>query len=135
MSIEWCLAGGQAVCVEQHAARVANIAENAARYAAALQVVHGDALSALAGLSPEPQAVFVGGGFDRELFQALRARLAGPWRLVVNAVALETQALLMELHRVHGGQLLQLQWSEAVPLGRMQSWSAARPVVQWAWQA
>ena len=135
VSIEWCLAGGQAVCVEQHAARVANIAENAARYAAALQVVHGDALSALAGLSPEPQAVFVGGGFDRELFQALRARLAGPWRLVVNAVALETQALLMELHRVHGGQLLQLQWSEAVPLGRMQSWSAARPVVQWAWQA
>ncbi|MCT9812774.1 precorrin-6y C5,15-methyltransferase (decarboxylating) subunit CbiE [Acidovorax sp. Be4] len=135
VSIEWCLAGGQAVCVEQHAARVANIAENAARYAAALQVVHGEALSALAGLSPEPQAVFVGGGFDRELFQALRARLTGPWRLVVNAVALETQALLMELHRVHGGQLLQLQWSEAVPLGRMQSWSAARPVVQWAWQA
>lgn len=135
VSIEWCLAGGQAVCVEQHAARVANIAENAARYAAALQVVHGDALSALAGLSPEPQAVFVGGGFDRELFQALRARLAGPWRLVVNAVALETQALLMELHRAHGGQLLQLQWSEAVPLGRMQSWSAARPVVQWVWQA
>lgn len=135
VSIEWCLAGGQAVCVEQHAARVANVAENAARYAAALQVVHGDALSALAGLSPEPQAVFVGGGFDRELFQALRARLAGPWRLVVNAVALETQALLMELHRAHGGQLLQLQWSEAVPLGRMQSWSAARPVVQWVWQA
>lgn len=135
VSIEWCLAGGQAVCVEQHAARVANIAENAARYAAALQVVHGDALSALAGLSPEPQAVFVGGGFDRELFQALRARLAGPWRLVVNAVALETQALLMELYRAHGGQLLQLQWSEAVPLGRMQSWSAARPVVQWVWQA
>ncbi len=135
VSIEWCLAGGQAVCVEQHAARVANIAENAARYAAALQVVHGDVLSALAGLSPEPQAVFVGGGFDRELFQALRARLSGPWRLVVNAVALETQALLMELHRVHGGQLLQLQWSEAVPLGRMQSWSAARPVVQWVWQA
>lgn len=135
VSIEWCLAGGQAVCVEQHAARVANIAENAARYAAALQVVHGDALSALARLSPEPQAVFVGGGFDRELFQALRARLAGPWRLVVNAVALETQALLMELHRAHGGQLLQLQWSEAVPLGRMHSWSAARPVVQWVWQA
>lgn len=135
VSIEWCLAGGQAVCVEQHAARVAHIAENAARYAVALQVVHGDALSALARLSPQPQAVFVGGGFDRELFQALRARLTGPWRLVVNAVALQTQALLMELHRAHGGQLLQLQWSEAVPLGRMQSWSAARPVVQWVWQA
>lgn len=135
VSIEWCLAGGEAVCVEQHAARVANIAANATRYAATLQVVHCAALSALAQLRPEPQAVFVGGGFDRELFQALRARLAGPWRLVVNAVALETQALLMELHRTHGGQLLQLQWSEAVPLGSMQSWSAARPVVQWVWQS
>lgn len=133
VSIEWCLAGGEAVCVEQHAARVAGIAQNAARYAVPLKVLHGDSLSLLAQLSPEPQAVFVGGGFDLELFQALRARLHPPWRLVVNAVALETQALLMELHRLHGGSLLQLQWSEAVPLGRMQSWHAARPVVQWAW--
>ena len=102
-------------------------------YAAVLQVVHGDALSVLAGLQPEPHAVFVGGGFTQELFHALRARLTHPWRLVVNAVALETQALLMELHRTHGGQLLQLQWSEAKPLGSMHSWEAARPLVQWSW--
>lgn len=133
VAVEWCLAGGEAVCVEQHAERVANIRANAARYAVALNVVQGDVLSALAQLGPGPQAVFVGGGFDLALFDALRARLSGPWRLVVNAVALETQALLMDLHRTHGGQLLQLQWSEAVPLGRMQSWRAARPVVQWAW--
>ncbi|MET1115976.1 MAG: precorrin-6y C5,15-methyltransferase (decarboxylating) subunit CbiE [Comamonas sp.] len=138
VSIEWCLAGGTAVCVEQHPARVANIAENAARFAAPLQVLQGDSLALLAllaQLGPAPQAVFVGGGFERALFEALRAHLSAPWRLVVNAVALETQALLMELHRVHGGQLLQLQWSEAVPLGSMQSWRAARPIVQWVWQA
>ncbi|MBF5006288.1 precorrin-6y C5,15-methyltransferase (decarboxylating) subunit CbiE [Diaphorobacter caeni] len=135
VAIEWCLAGGQAVCVERNTARVANIEQNALRYAAALQVVQGDSLALLAQLQPEPHAVFVGGGFNRELFGALRERLQGPWRLVVNAVALETQALLMELHRVHGGQLLQLQWSEAVPLGGMQTWQAARPVVQWNWNA
>lgn len=133
VAVEWCLAGGTAVCVEQHAGRVANIAHNAARYAVALQVVQGDSLAVLATLQPQPQAVFVGGGFSLALFQALRARLAHPWRLVVNAVALETQALLMELHRSHGGQLLQLQWSEARPLGSMQSWNAARPLVQWSW--
>ena len=133
VAIEWCLAGGTAVCVEQHAARVANIAHNAARYAAALEVVHSDSLAILAGLKPEPQAVFVGGGFTQALFNALRARLTSPWRLVVNAVALETQALLLELHRSHGGQLLQLQWSEAKPLGSMHSWEAARPLVQWSW--
>lgn len=135
VAVEWCLAGGTAVCVEQHAARGANIAQNAARHALDLRVVHGDSLALLETLAPVPHAVFVGGGFDRRLFDALRARLSTPWRLVVNAVALETQALLMELHREHGGQLLQLQWSEAVPLGRMQSWQAARPVVQWQWQA
>ena len=135
VAIEWCLAGGRAVCVEQHAARVANIDTNARRFAAQLTVVQGDSHSALAQLGPEPQAVFVGGGFDQALFDALRARLRGPWRLVVNAVTLDTQALLIDLHRAHGGQLLQLQWSEAVALGRMQAWDAARPVVQWVWTA
>ncbi|MEG0675981.1 MAG: precorrin-6Y C5,15-methyltransferase (decarboxylating) subunit CbiT [Comamonas sp.] len=135
VSIEWCLAGGEAVCVEQHAARVAGIAQNAQRYAVGLKVIHGDSLTSLDALSPQPQAVFVGGGFDMDLFNALRSRLRGPWRLVVNAVALQTQALLMELHREHGGQLLQLQWSEAQPLGRMQSWNTARPLVQWVWSA
>lgn len=133
VSVEWCLAGGKALCVEQHAERAARIARNAACYAVDLQVLQGDSLALLETLAPAPQAVFVGGGFDRALFDALRARLQTPWRLVVNAVALETQALLMDLQRLHGGQLLQLQWSEAQPLGRMQSWNAARPVVQWAW--
>lgn len=135
VSVEWCLAGGRAICVEQHAARVTNIALNARRHAVDLQVIEGDSLSTLAQLQPEPQAVFVGGGFDQALFDALCARLSGPWRLVVNAVTLETQALLAQLHRLHGGQLLQLQWSEAQPLGTMHAWQAARPVVQWVWSA
>ena len=135
VSIEWCLAGGTAVCVEQNAARVANIRQNVERFAVNAEVVHGDSRAMLSSLKQEPQAVFVGGGFDRELFAALCARLTLPWRLVVNGVTLETQALLMELHRVYGGQLHQLQWSEAVPLGSMQAWSAARPVVQWIWNA
>lgn len=133
ISVEWCLAGGNAVCVEQHAERVANISLNARRYAVPLKVIHGDSLSALSAIQPPADAVFVGGGFTQELFDALCARLGSGWRLVVNAVALETQALLMELHRTHGGQLLQLQWSEAVPLGRMHSWQAARPIIQWIW--
>ena len=135
VSAEWCLAGGKAICVEQHAERVANITVNAARYALNLQVIHADSMTALNSLPGTADAVFVGGGFNQSLFDALCARLPHPWRLVVNAVALETQALLMELHRRHGGQLQQLQWSEAVPLGRMHSWQAARPVVQWIWSS
>jgi precorrin-6Y C5,15-methyltransferase (decarboxylating) len=136
VAVEWCLAGGQAVCVEQHAARVANIAANARRYAAPMTVHHGRVLDWLDRLAPEPHAVFVGGGFDAALFDALCRRLEGRrWRLVVNAVTLDTQQLLMQLHATHGGQLLHLQWSEAQPLGGMQAWSPARATVQWAWSA
>lgn len=135
VAVEWCLAGGLASSVEQHAARVDNIHSNAARFGLqpALQVVHGLAPDALQGLAP-PQAVFVGGGFDAALFAALRALMPTGCRLVVNAVTLETEALLVQLQADHGGQLLRLELSSAEPLGRMRSWKAARPLVQWSWQ-
>ncbi|WP_226858344.1 precorrin-6Y C5,15-methyltransferase (decarboxylating) subunit CbiT [Diaphorobacter aerolatus] len=135
VSIEWCLAGGRAVCVERKAERVAHIAQNARRYAVNLQIVHGDSRMCLHDLEPRPQAVFVGGGFDKTLFEDLRAMLHEPWRLVVSAVTLETQALLMQLHCAHGGQLLHLQYSEAEPLGSMPAWKPARPLLQWMWSA
>jgi len=135
IAVEWCLAGGTAHCVEQHAARADNIRHNAERVGlhAALQVVHGLAPAALHGLPP-PQAVFVGGGFDVALFTELQALMPAGCRLVVNAVTLETQALLVQLHGAHGGHLLRLELSSAQPLGRMHSWQAARPLVQWSWQ-
>lgn len=135
VAVEWCLAGGLATSVEQHAARVDNIRSNAARFGLqqALQVVHGLAPDALQGLAA-PQAVFVGGGFDAALFAALRALMPTGCRLVVNAVTLETEALLVQLQADHGGQLLRLELSSAEPLGRMRSWKAARPLVQWSWQ-
>ncbi|RYF55148.1 MAG: cobalamin biosynthesis bifunctional protein CbiET, partial [Comamonadaceae bacterium] len=135
VAVEWCLAGGTAHSVEQHAARADNIRHNAERVGlhAALQVVHGLAPAALHGL-PSPQAVFVGGGFDAALFAELQALMPAGCRLVVNAVTLETQALLVQLHGAHGGQLLRLELSSAQPLGRMHSWQAARPLVQWSWQ-
>ena len=47
---------------------------------------------------------------------------------------LKTEALLVQLQAQHGGQLLRLEISSAEPLGRMRSWKAARPLVQWSWQ-
>lgn len=134
VAVEWCLAGGSAICVEKSASRVANIERNAHTYALPLKVLLGESSALLPALQPEPDAVFVGGGFERALFDALRARITTRWRLVVNAVTLETQALLMALHREHGGQLQQLQWSEAGTLGRVQAWDVARPVMQWSWR-
>jgi precorrin-6Y C5,15-methyltransferase (decarboxylating) len=36
------------------------------------------------------------------------------------------------LQRRHGGDLLKIEISQAAPLGRLRSWEAARPVVQWS---
>lgn len=141
VAVEWCLAGGMAISLEQHAARADNIRRNAERFGlhgphARLRVVQGVAPAALDALQAlaQPQAVFVGGGFDAVLFEHLRALMPEGCRLVVNAVTLETQALLVQLHASHGGSLLRLELSSAEPLGRMRSWKAARPLVQWSWQ-
>ncbi|MDR0225444.1 MAG: precorrin-6y C5,15-methyltransferase (decarboxylating) subunit CbiE [Burkholderiaceae bacterium] len=138
VAVEWCLAGGSAISLEQHAARADNIRRNAERFGlqGRLQVVQGKAPGALAQVQAlaRPQAVFVGGGFDAALFERLQALMPAGCRLVVNAVTLETQALLVQLHAAQGGQLLRVELASAEPLGRMRSWKSARPLVQWSWQ-
>lgn len=129
VSVEWALAGGRAEAVEHRPDRAANIRANVAAFGLGHRITlhEGRALDLVAGL-PQPQAIFVGGGFDAALFAAL-PRTA---RLVVNAVTLETEALLMQLHGQHGGELLRIELSRAAPLGPMRGWTASRPVVQWS---
>ena len=133
VSVEWCLAGGHATAIEQHTNRVANIRSNVASFGLgkSLTVVEGLAPDALAGLAP-PNAIFVGGGFNAALFEVLKTLAAPGCRLVVNAVTLETEALLALLHATHGGELLRIELAHAAPLGRMRGWVSARPVVQWS---
>lgn len=132
VSVEWCRLGGRAVAVETRADRCANIAENARRFGlgARLAVRQGDSLAQLPTL-PAPDAVFVGGGFDAALHEALR-QVAPRARLVVNAVTLATQALLADLHARHGGELWRIDLAQAAPLGAGHGWQAARSVVQWS---
>ncbi|SNX73269.1 precorrin-6Y C5,15-methyltransferase (decarboxylating) [Cereibacter ovatus] len=129
VSVEWCLAGGRAVSVEARPDRAANIRENARRFGLTdrLTVIEGRSAEVIPTLPP-PDAIFVGGGFDAALF----ARLPQAARLVVNAVTLETEALVLDLHARHGGNLLRIELARAAPLGRMHGWDTARPVVQWS---
>lgn len=132
VSVEWALAGGHACCIEPRADRLANIRANIDAYGLSglVEPILGSAPEALAGLA-EPDAVFVGGGASRELFETLWPLLPTAARLVANAVTLETEALLTELHARHGGSLTRIEISEAAPLGRMRGWQSARPLVQW----
>ncbi|MGY3150805.1 precorrin-6Y C5,15-methyltransferase (decarboxylating) [Bradyrhizobium sp. USDA 3397] len=133
ISVEWALDGGTAIAVDAREDRVANIRKNAAAFGLAhrITVVTGRAPEALAGLEA-PDAVFIGGGLDEVLFDAIWTRLSPGTRLVAHAVTLETEALLGELHQRHGGELMRAEISHAAPLGRYRSWEAARPVVQWS---
>lgn len=133
ISIEWALCGGTAAAIEVREDRAANISSNAAAFGLAhrITIITGQAPEALATLDA-PDAVFVGGGLDRAMFDAVWSRLGSGARLVAHSVTLETEALLSELHQRHGGELMRVEIAQAAPLGRYRSWEAARPVVHWS---
>jgi precorrin-6B C5,15-methyltransferase / cobalt-precorrin-6B C5,C15-methyltransferase len=133
VSIEWALAGGSASAIEAREARAANIRTNAEAFGLShrISVVVGSAPAALSPLDV-PDAVFIGGGLDAVLFDAVWKLTPDGTRLVAHSVTLETEALLSELQQRHGGELIRIEISHSAPLGRYRSWEAARPVVQWS---
>lgn len=135
VAIEWALLdpANRATAIEGDAVRAARIARNAGALGVPdLAVVTGRAPGALAGL-PAPDAVFVGGGAgDGALLDVALAALPRGGRLVVNAVTLETQAVLIARHAAMGGDLTQVAVSRADTVGRMHGWRPAMPVTQWA---
>lgn len=88
--------------------------------------------SCLGRLDP-PQAVFIGGGArEPGLIEQVWSALPSTGRLVVNAVSLETEAILLEEHGHRGGSLTRIGIERAEPIGSLTGWRPAMPVVQWA---
>lgn len=134
IGIEWMRThpSCRAVTVERVPERAERIARNAAALGVpGLRVVTGAAPAALIGL-PTPDAVFIGGGLTAPgLLDAAWAALAPGGRLVVNTVTLESEAVLTERYRRHGGELVKLAVAHAVPVGGFTGWRQAMPVTQW----
>ncbi|WP_370270105.1 precorrin-6y C5,15-methyltransferase (decarboxylating) subunit CbiE [Nioella sp.] len=134
ISVEFCLAapGATATALETRADRAVNIHANAQAFGLdhRIAVVEGRAPEALEDLS-DPDTVFVGGGATEEMLTALWERMPKGARLVMNAVTLETEALLIRWSEAYGGHLLRADLSEAGPLGSMRGWTRARPMMQW----
>jgi precorrin-6Y C5,15-methyltransferase (decarboxylating) len=135
IGIEWMLLdpANRAAAIEKDESRAARIARNAARFGVPdLAIVKGDAPGALAGLA-RPDAIFVGGGAGSgALLDAAYAALAPGGRLVVNAVSLETQALLIARFTAQGGDLTSIAVARADKIGGFHGWRPAMPVTQWA---
>jgi precorrin-6Y C5,15-methyltransferase (decarboxylating) len=111
---------------------VANIRANAegfglAHRLTAFEIASPDAMELL----PEPDAVFIGGGVDVALIDALWKRLRPGTRIIANAVTLENEATLYAAQARHGGSLTRIDLATCGTLGRFRDWQASRPVVQW----
>ena len=134
VGIEWLLAGGARVeALEADPVR----AERARGNVAAFGLLHRHALTEARvpeGLDelPVPDAVFIGGGASDAVMQAVWDRMPAGARLVMNAVTIETEALVLDWSARHGGALLKIDLSEPVAIGRKRGWKAALPILQWS---
>jgi precorrin-6Y C5,15-methyltransferase (decarboxylating) len=140
VAIEWMLAdlAMRAFAIEADAARAARIARNAASLGVpGLEIAHGVAPSALAGLAA-PDAIFIGGGAgDPGVLDAAVAALKSGGRLVINAVSLPTEALLLARYAALGGELIRIAIARAdridIDRSDLSIWRPAMPVTQWRW--
>jgi precorrin-6B C5,15-methyltransferase / cobalt-precorrin-6B C5,C15-methyltransferase len=133
VAIEWMLAdpANRAVAIEADSSRAERIARNALTLGTpGLDIIVARAPDGLAGL-PAPDAVFIGGGASATTLEIAWRALKIGGRLVVNAVTLETQALLFDAQVDKGGELAQIAIAKARAVGRFRGFDPAMPVVQW----
>ena len=134
VGIEWLLAGGaRVVALEADAVRAERARGNAAAFGLTHrhEVIEARAPEGLEAL-PVPDAVFVGGGANEALLARLWEVMPAGCRLVLNAVTIETEALVLDWSARHGGSLLKIEVSEPVAIGRKRGWRAALPILQWS---
>jgi len=134
VAVEWMRGAryARAIGIEPRADRRLFAAQNAAALGAPkLELIDGFVPDALQGLKA-PDAIFIGGGLSRKTFDYCWQALRPLGRLVSNAVTLESEALLVELHHEHGGQLVKLSVDRVEPLGKLNAWKPLRSVTQWS---
>ena len=134
IAIEWtlCHPACRAIAIEQDPERCARIRRNVRTLGTpGLEIREATAPAGLAGLAT-PDAVFIGGGAsDEGVFDRCWDALPSGGRLVINAVAIETQARLATWHLRYGGELRRISIESSVPLGSMHGFRPAMAVVQW----
>lgn len=135
IGIEWMRGhpANRAIAIDRNAGRLARAGANAAALGVpGLQLVEGPAPDALTGLAA-PDAVFIGGGAQGAGVIATAWRALRPGgRIVVNAVTIETEAVLFTALRDHGGTLTRLGVERLDSVGSMHGFRPAMTVTQWA---
>jgi precorrin-6Y C5,15-methyltransferase (decarboxylating) len=134
IGIEWLLAGGARVeALEADPTRADRARSNVEGFGLSHRhhLTEARAPEGLQGL-PTPDAIFIGGGATDALLTRLWDLIPPGTRLVINAVTLETEALVLDWSARRGGSLLKVELSEPAALGRKRAWRAALPILQWS---
>jgi len=132
IAIEWCRSapGCRAVAFEADPGRRERITANAHAFGVDLDI--RDRAPDDFDAAPSPDVIFIGGGLTAPgLVAACLERLPAGGRLVVNAVTVESEALLAEWHSRLGGELRRFQHYRGEPLGGFTGWRPAMPITQW----
>ena len=134
IAIEWSRhhPSCRAIAIERDSDRAKRLERNAAALGASVTVVEGAAPAALDGLEA-PDAIFIGGGATAVgMFDACWNALKPGGRLVTNGVTLETESLIADWYKSHGGDLVRLSVQRASAVGTMTGWRPAMPVTIWS---
>lgn len=134
VAVEWMRTArhAQAIGIEPREDRRAMAAQNAHKLGGFdLTLIAEAAPDALKGLPP-PDAIFIGGGLTNAVFEHCLNALKPMGRLVCNAVTLDSEQILLEMCKNHGGTLSKLQCTYAVPVGQKTGWKPAMPVTQYS---
>ena len=133
IGIEWLRSHPRcrAISIEQHSHRLEFIADNMAALGTPhLQLVQGKAPAALTDL-PTPDAIFIGGGVTAPgLLATCWTALRSGGRLVANAVTVESELQLLQLHQQVGGELTRIAIQRTQMIGGFLGWKPLIPVTQ-----
>ncbi|MCE7011337.1 precorrin-6y C5,15-methyltransferase (decarboxylating) subunit CbiE [Kibdelosporangium philippinense] len=132
IAIEWARThpSCRAITVERDPTRAARITRNAAELGVPrIQVV--ESAAPVDGLET-PDAIFIGGGLTAPgmvewAWEALRPG----GRLVVNAVTVESEAVMARWHARLGGDLVRISVTRGSPVGGFTGWRPLMPVTIW----
>jgi len=132
IAVEWCRSGSncRAVAFEKDAKRRERIVANAHAFGADIDV-RAEAPEDFIGAA-QPDVIFIGGGLTGlGMVEACLAQLTSGGRLVVNAVTVESEALVVQWHSRLGGELRRFQHYQGEPLGAFTGWRPQMPITQW----
>lgn len=133
VAVEWCRSGAdcRAVAFERDDARRGRIVDNVTAHGVDVHVDAGAPESFAA--QPRPDVIFVGGGVTQAgLIDACWEALRPGGRMVVNAVTVESEAVLAQWFSRTGGELRRFQHYRGDAVGSLTGWRPAMPVTQWS---